>query len=96
VIFWKQYSDRNFFGDFRPVLAGKHRKLTGIDWKKSGQFRVGILLPCPSDFRCFPAGSRGIWWPESSTWVLIINEVLVFAREIPVFIKSLNKEKTFK
>ncbi len=48
---------RIFPGDFRPVLAGKHRKLTGIDWKKSGQFWVGILLPCSSDFRCFPAGS---------------------------------------
>ncbi len=29
-------------------------------------FPVGMLLPCSSDFRCFPAGSLGIRWPESS------------------------------
>jgi hypothetical protein len=33
-----------------PVPAGTHRK-------KSRQFPAGILLPCSSDFRCFPAGS---------------------------------------
>ncbi len=48
---------RIFSGDFRPVLAGKHRKLTGIDWKKSGQCRIGILFSCSSDFLCFSAGS---------------------------------------
>ncbi len=48
---------RIFSDDFRPVPAGKRRKLTGIHRKKSGQFPVGILLPCSSDFRCFPAGS---------------------------------------
>jgi hypothetical protein len=46
-----------FSDDFRPVLAGKHRKLIGIHRTKSGQFPVGILLPCSSDFLCFPAGS---------------------------------------
>ncbi len=50
---------RIFSDDFRPVPAGKHRKLTGIHRKKSGQIPVGILLPCSSDFRCFPAGSGG-------------------------------------
>ncbi len=42
---------------FRPVPAGKYSKLTGIHRKKSRRFPVGILLPCFSDFRCFPAGS---------------------------------------
>jgi hypothetical protein len=46
-----------FSDDFRPIPVGKHRKLTGIHRKKSEQFPVGILLPCSSDFRCFPAGS---------------------------------------
>ncbi len=48
---------RIFSDDFRPVPAGKHGELTGIHRKKSGQFPVGILLPCSSHFRCFPAGS---------------------------------------
>jgi hypothetical protein len=38
---------RIFFDDFRPVPAGKHRKLTGIHRKKSNKFPVGILLPLP-------------------------------------------------
>ncbi len=54
---------RIFSDDFRPVPAEKHRKLTGIHRKKSGQFEVGILLLCSSDFRCFPAGSGD--FPES-------------------------------
>jgi hypothetical protein len=29
----------------------------GLETAGSGQFSVGILLPCSSDFRCFPAGS---------------------------------------
>ncbi len=48
---------RIFSDDFRPVPAGKHRKLTGICRKKSGRFLIGILLPYSSDFQCFPAGS---------------------------------------
>ncbi len=47
---------RIFSDDFRSVPAEKHRKLTGIHRKKSGRFPVGILLPCSSDFQCFPAG----------------------------------------
>jgi hypothetical protein len=54
---------RIFSDDFRSVPIGKHRKLIGIHRKKSGQFPVGILLPCSSDFRCFPAGSGD--FPES-------------------------------
>ena len=50
---------RIFSDDFRSVPAGKHRKLAGIHRKKSGQFPAGILLPCSSDFRCFPAGYGG-------------------------------------
>ncbi len=46
-----------FSDDFRPVPIGKHRKLTGIHRKKSGQCPAGILLPCSSDFQYFPAGS---------------------------------------
>ncbi len=42
---------------FRWFPAENHRKLTGIHQKKSGQFPIGILLPCSSDLRCFPAGS---------------------------------------
>jgi hypothetical protein len=41
---------RIFSDDFRPAPTGKHTKLTGIHWKKSGQFPVEILLPCSSDF----------------------------------------------
>jgi hypothetical protein len=48
---------RIFSDDFRPVPSGKDRNLTGIHRKKFGQFPVGILLPCSSDFRCFPTGS---------------------------------------
>jgi hypothetical protein len=66
-----------FSDDFWPVPTGKHWKLTGIHRKKSGQFLAEILLPCSSDFRCFPAGSRGIRWPESSTWVVILFHWLV-------------------
>ncbi len=60
VILWKQYSGRKFFGFFRWFSAGSCRKAQEVDrnrMEKSGQFRVGILLPCSSDFRCFPAGS---------------------------------------
>jgi len=39
---------RIFSDDFRPVPAGKHGKLTGIHWKKSEKFPVGILLPLPA------------------------------------------------
>ncbi len=39
---------RIFSDDFRPVLAGKHMKLTGIHRKKSKKFPVGILLPLPA------------------------------------------------
>jgi hypothetical protein len=39
-----------FSDDFRPVPAEKHRKLIGIHRTKSGQFPVGILLSCSSDF----------------------------------------------
>ncbi len=46
---------RIFSNAFRPVPTGKHRKLTGIHRKKFGQFPPGILLPCSSDFQCFPA-----------------------------------------
>ena len=42
---------------FRSVPAGNHRKLAGIHRKKIRKFPLGILLPCSSDFRCFPAGS---------------------------------------
>ncbi len=47
---------RIFSNDFRSVPVGKHRRLVGIHRKKSENFLVGILLPCSSDFRCFPAG----------------------------------------
>jgi len=36
---------RIFSDNFQPVPAGKHGKLTGIHWKKSNKFSVGILLP---------------------------------------------------
>ncbi len=39
---------RIFSDDFRPVPAEKHDKLTGIHWKKSNTFPVGILLPRPA------------------------------------------------
>ncbi len=66
---------RIFSDDFRLVPARKHRKLTGIHRKKYGQFPAGVLLPRSSDFRCFPAGSRGIRWPESSTWVFFLKKL---------------------
>ncbi len=55
-----KFSD--FSDDFRPVPAGKHGKLTGIYWKKSEKFSVGILLPFPAISVAFlqdPAGSSG-------------------------------------
>ncbi len=61
VILWKQYSGRKFFGFFfRWFSAGSCRKAQEVGRnrpEKSGQFRVGMLLPCSSDFQCFPAGS---------------------------------------
>jgi len=36
---------RIFSDNFRPVPAGKHGKLTGIQRKKFNEFPVGILLP---------------------------------------------------
>jgi hypothetical protein len=39
---------RIFSDDFRPVPAGKNRKLIGIHRKKSNKFPVGILLPLPA------------------------------------------------
>jgi hypothetical protein len=39
---------RIFSDDFRPVPAGKRRKLTGIHRKKSNKFLVEILLPLPA------------------------------------------------
>jgi hypothetical protein len=53
---------RLFPDDFRPVPAGKHRKLTRIHRKKSNEFPVGILLPLPAISGAFlqdPAGSGG-------------------------------------
>jgi hypothetical protein len=53
---------RIFSDDFRAVPAGKHGKLTGIHWKKSGKFPFGILLPLPAISVAFlqdPAGSSG-------------------------------------
>ncbi len=47
---------RIFSNDFRSVPVRKHRNLAGIYRKKSENFPAGILLPCCSDFRCFPAG----------------------------------------
>ncbi len=44
---------------FRQELAGNHRK-------KSEKFQAGILLPCSSDFRCFPAETG----PYLLTWVV--------------------------
>ena len=38
---------RIFSDDFRPVPAGKYRKLTGIHRKKSRKFPIGILHPLP-------------------------------------------------
>ncbi len=75
---WKQYSDRSFLGifsdNFRPFPTGKHRELAGIHRKK---VPAGILLPLPVLscgirwlFRTFPAGSRRIRWPESSSWAV--------------------------
>jgi hypothetical protein len=43
--------------DFQSIPAGKHRNLIGIYRKKSGQFPVGVRLPCSSNFLWFPAGS---------------------------------------
>jgi hypothetical protein len=45
-----------FSDDFRPVPTGKYRQLAGIHRKKCEKLPVGILLPLPKDFRCFPAG----------------------------------------
>jgi hypothetical protein len=39
---------RIFSDNFRPVPAGKHRKLAGIHRKKFGRFSAGILLPFSS------------------------------------------------
>jgi len=39
---------RIFSDDFRPVPAGEYGKLTGIHWKKSNKFPVGILPPLPA------------------------------------------------
>jgi hypothetical protein len=47
---------RIFSDDFRPVPTGKYRQLAGIHRKKSEKLPVGILLPFPRDFRCFPTG----------------------------------------
>ncbi len=69
-----------FSDDFRSIPAGKHRKLIGIHRKKSGQFSGRNTAPMLQRFpmvscrirwlsRIFSAGSCGIRWPESSTWV---------------------------
>jgi hypothetical protein len=42
-------------GTQHPGTVGKHRKLIGIYQKKSEKLLAGILLPCSSHFRCFPA-----------------------------------------
>jgi len=45
--------------NYRPVTAGKHRKLAGIHRGKSKKFPVGILLPLPAISGAFlqdPAG----------------------------------------
>ena len=55
---------RIFSGDIRPVSGGKHRKVIGMHRKKSGNFPAGILLPCPGDFQCIPAGTV----PYSLIW----------------------------
>jgi hypothetical protein len=60
---------RIFSDDFRPVPAGKYRKLTGIHRKKFNKFSVGILLPLPAisgaflqDPVTFPLLSRRFLW----------------------------------
>jgi hypothetical protein len=39
---------RFFSDDFQQVPTENHRKLTGIDRKKSNEFPVGILLSLPA------------------------------------------------
>jgi hypothetical protein len=42
-----------FFARFLPESTGSWQESTG---RKTKNFPAGILLPCSSDFRCFPAG----------------------------------------
>ncbi|CAF3355466.1 unnamed protein product [Rotaria socialis] len=59
VVFKHMNNDdfRIFSSDFRSIPAGKHRNLAGIRRKNPTVFLIGILLPCFSDFQCFPAGN---------------------------------------
>jgi hypothetical protein len=59
VILWKQYSGRNFSGFFQcfpPGSCQKAKEAGRNPPEKSEKFPVGVLLPCSSDFRCFPEG----------------------------------------
>jgi len=71
---WKQYSGRKFFGyfpvTFRPFPAEKHKKMSTIHRKKSGDFPAGIMFPCSIDCRCFPAGI-GLYF---LTWVVVHSQ----------------------
>ncbi len=82
---WKQYSNRNFLGFFLMIFDRFLPESTG-NWqefteKHPKNFRPeycfhfrGISAGFPRDtvtFRILPAGSRRIWWPESSSWVSI-------------------------
>jgi hypothetical protein len=46
-----------FFDDFRPVLAEKHRELTGIHRKKYSISSGGNTGSTSGYFQCFPTGS---------------------------------------
>ncbi len=56
---------RIFSGRLLPISCAFLQELAGNDRKKSEKFPAGILLPCSSDFRCFPAGTG----PYFLTWV---------------------------
>ncbi len=45
-----------FSGRLLPTSCGFWQEPTENHWKKSKKILAGMLLPRPSDFRCFPAG----------------------------------------
>jgi hypothetical protein len=60
---------RIFSGRLLRISCAFLQELAGNDRKKSEKFPAGILLPCSSDFRCFPAGTG----PYFLTWVPLLD-----------------------
>jgi hypothetical protein len=64
-----------FFGGFLPTSCAFRQEPARNHRKKSENFLTGILLPCSSNFRRFPAGTD----PYFLTWVRTI-ELAAFSK----------------